>query len=159
MESTRIYHAVTVASGVGVRPDRPAGHTAPMPAADPPRTVLSDLLDPDDLDRAIAAKLVRSRRHPTLPVRILNYSTSCQVTRAWTPTTTRCRGLVVHDDNTVLARGWDKFWEPDPDSPLPTDTPVETTDKLDGSLSILVTGQPGGPFLSSRGGFANAVDP
>ncbi|ACU74371.1 hypothetical protein Caci_5512 [Catenulispora acidiphila DSM 44928] len=42
------------------------------------RPLLADVLDPQDLDREIAAEKVTRRAHPTLPLSIYSYSRACQ---------------------------------------------------------------------------------
>lgn len=115
------------------------------------------LMDPGLLAEAVRERLVLARRHPTFPITIYSYSTKAQWSRAWTPVTVRCRGLVVHDDGRVLARGWDKFFElSGAGSGLDPDVEVEATDKLDGSFVLLIDDLTVGPaFMCTRSGFAN----
>jgi RNA ligase len=103
------------------------------------RVMIDDLLDPHALDTAVQAGLVRVQRHPALPLRIFNYTEQAVFGREWTPVTRTCRGLVVADDGTVVARPWPKFFNHGEQSADPLDlaAPVEVTDKADGSLGIL----------------------
>jgi len=42
------------------------------------RPLLSDVIDPEELAREIAADKVTRRTHPTLPLSIYSYSRACQ---------------------------------------------------------------------------------
>ena len=72
--------------------------------------MLIDLFAPADLDAAVAADLVRVRHHPSLPLRIANYTFRAVFAQAWTPVTRACRGLVFSTDGQVVARPWPKFF-------------------------------------------------
>src|SRR2546423_7377092 len=101
------------------------------------RLLLSDVVDPDELAREVAADRVTRRAHPTLPLSIYTYSRTCQYEQYWTPVTIRTRGLVV-DDTTgrVAAFCLPKLFNhgqhgtADFAPPLP-DQPVEVDDKVD----------------------------
>lgn len=96
---------------------------------------------------------IRAQRHPTAPLTIYNYSEKAQFEWHWTPETRACRGLIVDDQNWIVARPFEKFFtvEQLTDTPLPLE-PFEVYEKLDGSLGILyhVDGQ---PFIATRGSF------
>lgn len=98
---------------------------------------LENVIDPDELRQAKAAGWVTERRHGSL--RILNYTAKCAAERAWNRTTRECRGL-IHDDGTVIARPFAKFFsagDPSgPDIPRGAGWTVSVHDKLDGSLGI-----------------------
>ena len=120
---------------------------------------IDDLLDPLALDAAVTGGLVRVQRHPALGLRIFNYTEQAVFSREWTPVTRTCRGLVVADDGTVVARPWPKFFNHGEASADPLDlaAPVEVTDKADGSLGILypAPGEAGGYALATRGSFSS----
>lgn len=122
-------------------------------------TTLDDVLDVEDLAAAIDAGYVREQRHPELPLRILNYTETCQFARAWTPTTLACRGLIVDDETgEVLARPFPKFFnhdEPGGQGAIALDEPVEVTDKLDGSLGITYPDDHGAVRIATRGSFTS----
>lgn len=88
----------------------------------------------------IDENLVRVVRHPSLPLRIFNYTEVCQYSRSWDDVTKTCRGLVVDADDNVIARPFKKFfnWEELVASGETPQWPPEViTSKLDGSLGIL----------------------
>lgn len=114
---------------------------------------LHDLLDEGALRAALDEGLVRARRHPSLALTIYNYTEKAAYTRTWNPVTLQCRGLVVADDGTVVARPWGKFFNHgEGDLVLPMDQPVEVTDKQDGSLGIVFP-TPDGWAVATRGSF------
>lgn len=117
---------------------------------------LSEVVAAAELSAAVADGLVRVQRHPVLPLRIFNYTEQAVYSRTWNAATTVCRGLIVDDNDLVLARPWPKFFNygEHTDDTLDLDSPVEVTDKADGSLGILYP-TPDGPAIATRGSFAS----
>jgi RNA ligase len=121
-------------------------------------TMLSSLFRPDDLDAAITAGHVRAQDHPSLPLRILNYTEACANLRAWTDVTRQCRGLIVRTaTGEVVARPYRKFLNHDEHGAYAgrPDEPVVVTDKLDGSLGIGYPTGDGGFAVATRGSFGS----
>lgn len=82
-------------------------------------------------------ELIRVQTHPTLPLRIYNYTESCQYKKAWDEITLQCRGLIVDADDNIVARPFKKFFNYEEHiGPLPEGTP-EIIEKMDGSLAIV----------------------
>lgn len=108
------------------------------------------------LDAMLAGGFVRSRRHPSLPLTIYNYSERAVYEREWNDATRACRGLVVDDDRVVRARPWRKFFNrAEPGAPeIGPDEPVVATDKVDGSLGVLYP-TPTGWAVATRGSFVS----
>jgi RNA ligase len=107
-------------------------------------TDLTELIPASDLTAAIEAGHISRKTHPTLPLSIYTYTRTAQYSRAWTPATIRCRGLVV-DDLTyeVVAWPFPKFFNVAEHAlghpyapPLPAEG-FEVYDKVDGSLGIV----------------------
>jgi RNA ligase len=119
-------------------------------------TLLADVLDPVELATAVENGLVRTQRHPSRPFVIYNYTEACQYTRAWTPVTLACRGLIVDGSGTVAARPYPKFFNhTEADAPrLDASADVRVTDKADGSLGI-VYHDGRGYAVATRGSFAS----
>jgi RNA ligase len=118
---------------------------------------LFDLIDPEELDKAIAAKHVKCSLHNTEPLAILNYTQSCTWDRAWTDTTRLCRGLIYRTDTMeIVARPFAKFFnygEPEARE-IDFGQPCDVTDKMDGSLGILYPlPVAGGYAIATRGAF------
>lgn len=120
---------------------------------------LHDLFGETALDEAIAGGLVRVQQHPTLPYSIYNYTESAAYTRAWSPVTRTCRGLIARTtDGEVIARGFDKFWnhnEPESEGIITAGGPVTVTSKEDGSLGVLYPVGGGKYAVATRGSFSS----
>ena len=106
---------------------------------------LQELLDIKRLDWLRDNRFVSMQSHPSLPLRIYNYTHVAQYdSKIWGDgTIDYCRGLIADDENNIIARPFMKFWNLNtifiPESQeanLPKTTPT-ITEKLDGSLGIL----------------------
>lgn len=107
----------------------------------------------DELRAAVAAGRVTERPHPTLPLRILNYSPETQYRRDWDDVTLNCRGLILDSEYNIVARPWKKFFNlGEVNLPIQFDDPVEVMDKVDGSLGILYPAGDGWA-IATRGSF------
>lgn len=102
-------------------------------------TKLQDILDPTMLLVMMAEKRINVQFHPTLPLRIYNYSNIAQFAGKWTTEERVCRGLIVDEDDNIVARGPSKFFNyGQPGAPeVAMDDRVVVTRKEDGSLGIL----------------------
>jgi RNA ligase len=58
----------------------------------------------------IAEGYISKRKHPTRELYILNYTSKCQIDRMWNEATVMCRGLIVDDKWTIVARPFKKFF-------------------------------------------------
>lgn len=117
---------------------------------------LADLFDLAALDEALSEGLVRAQDHPTLPLKIYNYTEKAQFAQAWTPVTLACRGLIADASGVVVARPLPKFFNHNqPGAPaLNLSETAHVTDKADGSLGIIYpTGD--GWAVATRGSFAS----
>src|SRR5208282_4765209 len=124
---------------------------------------LSELLNVDLLDRHRLNGYVGRQFHPTLPLRILNYTHLAQYDgKAWGDgTIDYCRGLIVDNEDNIIARPFKKFHNLNTESMpetmaehLPFALP-EITIKMDGSLGIWYPdGTPEGA-IATRGSFTS----
>ena len=104
---------------------------------------LYDLLDKDLLEKHIQDGYVNEQKHPTLPLRIFNYSQKAQFEPKWGDgVIDYCRGLIVDVNGLVISRPFKKFHNLQTESipetleaNLPATQPLVTM-KLDGSLGI-----------------------
>lgn len=117
---------------------------------------LHDLFDMDLYTDMVHEGYIRLNRHPDLPIYILNYTEHAQFDREWNEVTLQCRGLIVDQNNVIVARPFDKFFnygEPNADV-IELGDYVDVTDKMDGSMGILwqYQGQQG---IATRGSFVS----
>lgn len=116
---------------------------------------LSDMFERHLLEQMLEQRYVKVNVHPQLPLRIYNYTSRAQFDRVWNDVTRACRGLIVDEHDTVVARPFAKFFnlEQHEHRHLPAG-PVHVTEKLDGSLGILYpTGS--GHAVATRGSFVS----
>lgn len=83
-----------------------------------------------------AAGWLKFQCHPTLPLRIWNYTDAAQFSRKWDKVTSQCRALVLEDDGRVIARSFSKFHNIEEGLHTATNDFV-VYEKLDGSLIVL----------------------
>ena len=124
---------------------------------------LYDLLDKEKLDHHIREGFVGVQRHPTLPLRIYNYTHLAQYDgKAWGDgTIDYCRGLIVDNEDNVVARPFKKFHNLNtahiPETMaenLPTEIP-EVSQKMDGSLGIWYDDGTDAGAIATRGSFTS----
>lgn len=101
-------------------------------------TYLQDILNITELAEMIRLKRINVQWHPTLPLRIFNYSNAAQFANKWTEAERVCRGLIVDETDAVIARGPSKFFNyGQPGAPeVALDDKVWVSTKADGSLGI-----------------------
>lgn len=108
------------------------------------------------LDEYVRLGMVRSQRHPTLPLNIYVYTEFTQFERLWNNVTRACRGLVVDDKGRCVVRCLPKFFnedEPHAVCDIPKKTVPILFDKLDGSLIQVVNDEEYGLVVTSKGSF------
>lgn len=118
-------------------------------------THLHDLLDEELLAEMIREKYVGTRRDDETGLTVYNYTAACQYAQEWNEVTKQARGLIVDDNGIIVARPFKKFFnygheEMGAGSQLDLNSPAEVTDKMDGSLGILLPAQYGSR-ISTRG--------
>jgi len=72
--------------------------------------LVNNLLDFDKLKEYIDAGYISVRKHPTLPLRIFNYTASAQFEQFWPHEVCQCRGLILDDKDEVVSRSQYKFF-------------------------------------------------
>jgi RNA ligase len=99
---------------------------------------------------------IRENIHPTLDLKIINYTEKAQYDNEWNNVTAKCRGLIVNYEGSVIARPFDKFmnYGQNTQDQYLMDHAVIVTDKMDGSLGILwkYKGEQG---IATRGSFTS----
>jgi RNA ligase len=80
---------------------------------------------------------VSCRKNPTKELYIYNYTNHCQFERKWDNITMQCRGLVLDNQDNIIARPFRKFLNMEEyTSEIPKES-FEVTSKEDGSLGII----------------------
>ena len=81
---------------------------------------------------------VTKQNHPKLPLSIYNYSRNVQYEKLWDLITLDCRGLVLDNEGTVVAKAFPKFFNYEEllNISLPEED-FEVYEKMDGSLGII----------------------
>ncbi len=98
--------------------------------------------------------LLRSQIHPTLPLRIYNYTETVQFEKKWDYITTACRGLVVEiPSGKIVARPFPKFFNIEEKCHTASEH-FEVYEKIDGSLGILFRYN-GEIIMATRGSFTS----
>lgn len=108
------------------------------------------------LNELVAQGYVRAQSHPYLPYTIYNYTEKTNYENAWNEVSLACRGLILEDDGTIVARPFPKFFNYGQTGAPVIDPAAEVivTDKVDGSLGILyptLTGH----AIATRGSFTS----
>lgn len=115
---------------------------------------LDEILDVSEMCRLAEQHYLTMKVHPSMPLRIVNYTAKTQYERLWTNETELCRGLMFGSDNTIVSRPFRKFFNlgETPGQVVP-DEPFTAYEKLDGSLGISYIDADGLPSLATRGSF------
>lgn len=107
----------------------------------------------DILEKYVAEGWLVSQTHPTMQLTIYNYSQATQYKAQWDEVTLQCRGLVVDDIGTIVARPFKKFFNIEENKHNATDE-FEIYEKMDGSLGIMFYYK-GEWIFASRGSFTS----
>ena len=115
-------------------------------------------IDWNVLNKYVNDKLIIINKHPEYDLWILNYSKEAQFSKAWDIYTMSCRGLVIDNGGTILARPFKKFLnlEEHDVSEIDMSLPYNVYEKMDGSLIVMFWYEPINDWiLASRGSFAS----
>lgn len=107
----------------------------------------------DEIAPYVEKGLVRAERHPDFPLTIYNYAKRVQFDRLWDDITVQTRGLILADDDEVVARPFKRIFNIGELESLP-DEPYRVYDKLDGSLFIVAEWD-GAVVTATRGSFTS----
>ena len=116
---------------------------------------LSELINLRELEELIEDGYVSDRKHPRLPLAVLNYTPKAVEIKQWSDTLSYCRGLVYDRETTdVVAIPFKKFWNYGDEGhtgPLPSGKP-RIFEKADGSFLNLFFYK-GEAVVCTRGSF------
>ena len=107
----------------------------------------------DILNKYINDGLLECQSHPTLPLKIYNYSRNCQFEKKWDDITLAMRGTVLDDRGVLIAKSYPKFFNIEELPSIPNEE-FDVYEKLDGSLGILFNYK-GEWILASKGSFTS----
>lgn len=97
-------------------------------------------MDLNKLNKYVEEGWVDTNRHYTLPLTIYNYSRKAQFEKKWDEITLNCRGLIIDDNENIVAKAFPKFFNYEEiryQSIIPfNETPI-IQEKEDGSLGII----------------------
>ena len=107
------------------------------------------------LKEMISKNYVRVHKHPEHDLYIYNYTQNAQFERIWNEVTLACRGLILDENENVVARPFPKFFNlGEMENQILPESTFEVYDKMDGSMGILYWIDEI-PFMASRGSFAS----
>ncbi|GIQ57238.1 hypothetical protein Flavo103_03740 [Flavobacterium collinsii] len=107
------------------------------------------------LKEMISKNYVKVNKHPEHDLYIYNYTQNAQFEKVWNEVTLACRGLILDENDNVVARPFPKFFNlGEIENQVLPDCTFEVYDKMDGSLGILYWIDEV-PFMASRGSFAS----
>ncbi|MFH6990021.1 T4 RnlA family RNA ligase [Flavobacterium collinsii] len=107
------------------------------------------------LKEMLSKNYVKVNKHPKHDLYIYNYTQNAQFEKVWNEVTLACRGLILDENDNVVARPFPKFFNlGEMENQILPDTTFEVYDKMDGSLGILYWIDEV-PFMASRGSFSS----
>lgn len=108
------------------------------------------------LQELVTQGLISENKHPTEDLWIYNYTPACVYSKAWNNLTLQCRGLILAEDGTVIARPFEKFFnvQEHSASDIRWEQSFQLFEKMDGSLGILYKEPKSGRWgIATRGSF------
>ena len=109
-----------------------------------------------ELKKNIQNGYVRVSEHPSLPLKIFNYTPKAQYDNEWNEITRMCRGLVLDDDYNIIIKCPPKFFNLG--EPFAADIDLlnaRISEKLDGYYISIKVDSDYGLIVTSRGSFDN----
>lgn len=114
----------------------------------------------ENLQKYIDKGMLMRQKHPDFDYYIYNYTPEVQFKKLWNDTLMACRGLILDENNNIIARPFTKFFnysELGPSAKGTLNKRVEQVyDKMDGSLGIMYPHPNGEDYsIASRGSFTS----
>lgn len=146
------YPALRSERRPGLRTGERACRVEDRVAVEEERTAFK-IMDISKIEKEVEAGYINCQRHPTAPLRIFNYSARTQFEWRWNDETMSCRGLILDDENTIVARPFRKFFSYEQLNGNVPFGEFEVFEKMDGSLGVLYWDESGERCLATRGSF------
>lgn len=113
-------------------------------------------IDANLLNEMVERRLVHKSKHRTFPLYIYNYTSEVQYEKIWNEITIQARGLILDEDNNIVALPFKKFFNHNELKKETFETyrtkPFKVFDKLDGSLGISYVYN-NNVYIATRGSF------
>jgi RNA ligase len=109
--------------------------------------------DLEILNKYIEDGLLECQSHPTLPLKIYNYSRDCQFEKKWDDITLAMRGTVLDNEGNLVAKSFNKFFNLYELQDIPNEE-FDVYEKLDGSILIFFNYK-GEWIFASKGSFTS----
>ena len=104
---------------------------------------LQEYINIDELLDMINKGYIKVVQHHEFPLKMYSYTKDCHYEKMWNDTTCKCRGIIVDENDNIIARPFKKFFNyeehdnTDWIDNLSYDYNPEIYEKLDGTLGIL----------------------
>lgn len=118
---------------------------------------LYQYINTNELEDMINLGYIEVEHHPFAPLRMYHYNKTCYYSGTWNETTKKCRGLIVDNEDNIVAIPFKKFFnyeEYEDKSSLPTTPSFEICEKVDGTLGIMYWVDDM-PYIATKGSFDN----
>ncbi len=106
------------------------------------------------IEQYISEGYISAKKHPHAELYIYNYTAQAHYEGIWTEETMMCRGLIMDNEQNIIARPFEKFFNLEEEKHELPKSSFEVFEKMDGSLGILYF-LDGKPHLASRCSFTS----
>ena len=117
---------------------------------------LFEYIDKELFLEMVALDYIKVVEHPSgNGYRVINYTKECQAAQMWNDTTIKCRGIIVDDNDNIIARPFQKFFnyeEYTNPNDIKSTSSFKVYEKLDGTLGILYWID-NTPYIATKGSF------
>ena len=114
---------------------------------------LHDYLNMDELHDMLVNGYVKVINHPKFPLRMYSYTKDCHYEKMWNDTTMKCRGLIVDNEDNIIAKPLKKFFNYEEfTGTISLKSTPKILEKLDGTLGIMYWYNET-PYIATKGAF------
>lgn len=116
---------------------------------------LHDYLNMDELHDMLINGYIKVINHPEFPLKMYSYTKDCHYENMWNDTTMKCRGLIVDNEDNIIAKPLKKFFNYEEFvGTIPLKGTPKILEKLDGTLGIMYWYNDT-PYIATKGSFDN----